>query len=226
MQSPLSLINLSHHAYCLITHDSFTDTLVSFLEKEHSIVVHGNPDYFLRKYETFTIDNAKEIITFHNIVPTTNTKRKIIILYFDNVTVEAQNALLKLLEESADYANFFIIIPSSHLLLDTVKSRMQVVKINSEDNEELVKAATSFLGQNISKRLEFVKNTIEEINKEKKTKQYLVEFLNCLQGVVRARGVAGNMKSLEAIELARKYIGDRAPSLKMLMEYVAVTISP
>jgi len=37
-------------------------------------------------------------------------------------------------------------------------------------------------------------------------------------------GLLKNKKSLEAIGLARNYIHDRAPSVKMLLEYVALNI--
>jgi pheromone shutdown protein TraB len=49
--------------------------------------------------------------------------------------------------------------------------------------------------------------------------------LNAIQSIVyEQKGIKEGQKLLEAIETARKYIYDRAPSVKMLLEYVALGI--
>jgi DNA polymerase III delta prime subunit len=242
-------LNLSHHAYLLIGSDHVRANLVSILEKTHKIVVRANPDFFDRSYQIFTIDDAREVKTFHGTRPVHSDGKKIFVLVMNGATVEAQNALLKLLEEPAEYAHFFIIISSAHLLLPTVKSRMQIIEMKQETgsrkqgggkneknaigknktsdtiNSELLQSAKKFVTSSKAKRLEEVKKLIDDISKEKKTKQDAIDLLNAIQVVVyEEKGVKGGKSALEVIETARTYIDDRAPSVKMLLEYVALNV--
>jgi len=217
---------LSHHAYYLIGSNSVRVDLLSILEKTHKIISQGNPDFFDRAYETFTIDDAREVKHFHGTRPVTKDGKKIFILRVNGITVEAQNALLKLLEEPGEYAHFFIVISSAHLLLPTVKSRMQELKLGvGHINSELLQTAQEFVTLSKTKKLEEVKKLIDDISKEKKTKQDAIDLLNAIQAIIyEEKGAKEGKSQLEAIETARNYIHDRAPSVKMLLEYVALNI--
>lgn len=52
------------------------------------------------------------------------TEEKIIVLMADSYRIEAQNFLLKLLEEPPKNIKFLIVVPSKNLLLPTIKSRL------------------------------------------------------------------------------------------------------
>ncbi|MEN9912867.1 MAG: hypothetical protein RLY66_275 [Candidatus Parcubacteria bacterium] len=230
----MDLNNLSHHAYLLIGSDPHRLTLISILEKDHDISAQANPDFFDRSYQNLTIDDARELKSLHSTRPISISGKKIFIIMTNAATVEAQNALLKLLEEPAEYAHFFLIVPSAHILLPTIKSRMKEVQVEgskgrkverSTGDSENLEEAQKFLKISSAKRLEVVKKLMEDITKEKKTKQDAIDFLNAIQAVVyEEKGIKEGQKSLEAIEVARKYIYDRAPSVKMLLEYVALNV--
>ncbi|MES2314933.1 MAG: hypothetical protein V4524_03315 [Patescibacteria group bacterium] len=231
------LSSLSHHAYGLVGTTETRDELISILEKKHTITAQGNPDFYIRNYETFTIDDAREIKSLHSSRPLTDegsikgnngAGKKIFVLTMNGITIEAQNALLKLLEEPAEYARFFLIIPSAHLLLPTVKSRLSLIgeaSSSKETDADLIKDAEAFIKANQSKRLDIVKTLVDAISKEKKTKQDAIDFLNAVQGLVyKEKSVKEGKLALEAIEVARNYLNDRAPSVKMLLEYVALNV--
>jgi hypothetical protein len=225
------LKTLSHHAYAIIGGDEIVAELMIVLEKHHSIKLHGNQDLFNRKYINMTIDDAREVKAAHLMRPVVEGGRKIFIMQMDNISVEAQNALLKLLEEPAEYAHFFIIIPSSHLLISTVKSRMQIiVSGNSDDpksvkDKELMSEAMKFIKASPTRRLEMIKMLMDAIGKEKRNKQDAIDFLDAIQAVVyEERGAEKGMSQLGSIEVARKYMNDRSPSLKMLLEYTALNL--
>jgi DNA polymerase III delta prime subunit len=229
------LQELSHHAYLLIGSDSHRLDLISILAKDHNILAQANPDFYDRSYENLTIDDARELKSLHSTRPIGISGKKIFIITTNAATVEAQNALLKLLEEPAQYAHFFLIVPSAHILLPTVRSRMQEViqdsrfriqeKKQSAEQKEIIDEAKKFLKMTPTKRLEVVKKLVEDITKEKKTKQDAINFLDAIQSILyEEKGVKDGAKSLEIIETARKYIHDRAPSVKMLMEYVALNV--
>lgn len=242
------LSNLSHHAYLLIGNSQASESLLTLLEKEYGIETQGNPDFYVRNYETFTIDDSREIKALHNTRPVGGkqknlnkksdkkvdtldfSEKKIFVLTMNGITVEAQNSLLKLLEEPAEYAHFFLIVPSAHLLLPTVKSRMTTIdgsrlKVQKTSDDDLRKEAEVFIKSNKTKRIDFIKKLVEDISKEKKTKQYAIDLLNVLEEIIyKEKGIKEEKLSLEAIEMARNYLNDRAPSVKMLMEYVALQI--
>jgi hypothetical protein len=127
MTADLKQIDLSHHAYALVGGEETRAELLSILAKKHKLAPVGNPDFFDRRYETFSIDDARELKALAETRPIHDDGKKVFVLAMNGITVEAQNALLKLLEEPGDYARFFLILPSAHLLIPTVKSRLQVV---------------------------------------------------------------------------------------------------
>jgi len=265
------LKGFSHHAYCLVGSDPVKAELISILGKAYKVKTHGNPDFFGYCYETFTIDDARAIKSLASTRPVTEASnqplptlpsiegrarvglcdggvgRKFFVLQMNGITIEAQNALLKLLEEPPEYAHLFLVIPSAHLLLPTVRSRMsviqienrkeQIVKGSGKDSDRLefnaVARAEEFVKLSIQKRLDLVKTLMEDISKEKRPKQDAIDLINAIQEDVHSRahskadlkdGLAKDLKALEAIETARTYMNDRAPSLKMLLEYVALSI--
>lgn len=226
---------LAHHATVIVGGDSVREALLERLERQERISLQGNPDLFDRRYAAFSIDDAREIKSAHETRPMSEEAKKVFVLTMDGITVEAQNALLKLLEEPAPYAYFFIIISSSSLLLPTVLSRAAVLSLGgaasaplaSEAQADIAADAAAFLKLAPAKRLDFVKKFVEEISKEKRPKHDAVELLGALERLIRGKGQASLVKSadaLKAISLARGYATDRAPSLKMLLEYVALSV--
>jgi hypothetical protein len=183
---------LSHHARYIIGAGPERAALLAELEKNQGLRVRGNPDLWDRTYATFTIDDARELKAAAGTKPIASADgKKIFVLAMDGITVEAQNALLKSLEEPPEYAHFFIVIPSAHLLLPTVKSRMAFLQgdflqgekrrrekafgsrgfeANAREDES-AKAAEAFLKMPVAKRLETIKALMDDVSKEKKTKQ-------------------------------------------------------
>lgn len=226
----LNLMNLSHHAYCLIGGDSVHEELLATLKNNHKISAAGNADFFDRRYTSFTIADARELKSQAESRPISSSGRRIFILTMNGIIAEAQNALLKLLEEPNERSHFFLIIPSAHLLLPTVKSRL--LFIGDKDvasrgyNKDVIAQAKEFIAMPLAKRLDFIKSFMEEITKEKRPKQDAVDLLKALEQIVYEKGVKekSNIPKLEAVLLAEKYATDRAPSLKMLLEYVALNL--
>lgn len=223
----MELKTLSHHASLLVGSEETRAELVSILEKKHKISTHGNPDFFNLKYETFTIENARDLKSLAGTKPMNEGVYKIFILTMNGITVEAQNGLLKLLEEPAEYIRFFLIVPSAHILLPTVKSRLSLIgnDSKSQSDSKLSAEAKEFVKATPAKRLEIVKELMDEISKEKKTKQDAIDLLNDIEAFVyKENGAKDAMQSLKAIDTARKYLNDRAPSVKMLLEFVALNM--
>ena len=108
---------------------------------------------------------------------------------------------------------------------EVVESQLSVASSKSAQQLKMIDEANKFLNMSHAKRLEVVKKLTEEITKEKKTKRDAIEFLDAIQMCVYKQGdVKSSRFSLETIETARRYIHDRAPSVKMLLEYVALNV--
>ncbi|KND49897.1 MAG: DNA polymerase III delta prime subunit [Parcubacteria bacterium C7867-002] len=223
MKLSFSLPYLSHHSHYLIGSDILRAELKTVLEDVHEIASQGNPDFFDAFYETFTIDDSRQLREMHGVRPVHSSGKKIFIISMDGITIEAQNALLKLLEEPAEYAYFFLIIPSGHLLLPTVKSRM--IPIETASEKETTGEGEKFLKLSVAKRLDMIKGLLDDISKEKKTKQHAIQLLHDIEAALYTRkGVAKAAAALRALDIAKKYSSDRAPSLKMLLESVALSV--
>jgi DNA polymerase III delta prime subunit len=226
MSLSLHLKTLSHHAYCIPGDPSVCIELKALLKDEHSIPFQANPDFYEQSYQTFTIEDARNLKGLHETRPIGTTGKKIFIVSMNGITSEAQNALLKLLEEPAEYAHFFLILPSLHLLLPTVISRLSIVGVETHlDQEEALVDAQKFLKMSSGKRLDHIKKLMDDISKEKKTRQDAIEFLSAVESIIYStHDLKRNLRVLEALARARKYIHDRAPSVKMLLEYVSLNV--
>lgn len=229
MSLSLQIQNLNHHAYAIVGDDAVVDELVVLLTKKYSIKSTGNQDFILSKYTNFTIEDAREVKSSHLSRPVTTLGKKLYILKMDNISIEAQNSLLKLLEEPAEYAHFYIVLPSVHLLLPTVRSRLHIIDSGmveeSKIDDEATLDAHKFIKSNRAGRLDMVKDLMDKVSKEKISKQHVLNMLNAIQLIVyNEKGAKIGKENIEKIELARKYMNDRSPSLKMLLEYVAVNI--
>jgi hypothetical protein len=237
MATAFDTLDLGHHAYVIVGGSAEHDGLILVLAKKHKIKLAGNPDFFDRRYENFSIDHARELKSHAETRPAQVGGYRIFVMTMNGITIEAQNALLKLFEEPGEYARFFLILPSAHLLIPTIKSRIQFLSTSgtSQSDAEVAAAAKAFLAAPTKKRLDIVKELMDQIGKEKKTRQDAIDLLHALEEQVYARasaggpssqaaGLAKNTAALESILLAGKYANDRAPSMKMLLEYVALNV--
>jgi hypothetical protein len=234
-----SIGNLSHHAYALVGSTDARSDIISFLQGEHGVVPRGNPDFFMQKYEVLTIDDARALKELHATRPFTSkndaddksgknkgTGRKFFILEIDSITHEAQNALLKIFEEPNEYAHFFLIIPSEELLLPTLRSRLFIVRgtMNWGEDAKINKNLVNFISSSKAERLAIVDKLALDISDGKKPKTAALEFCADLSVHLRDKGIEKNTAALVAIAQTESYLRDRAPSIKQLLEYVALRV--
>jgi len=92
----------------------------------------NNPDIFTIGSESgWGIDQVRQINSFLSKKPIQHQNKIILIENAQNLLTEAQNALLKNLEEPGEQ-NYIILTASNHLsLLPTIRSRCKVIKIKS-----------------------------------------------------------------------------------------------
>ncbi len=210
-----------HHAYLLVGDtEDVKKNLLSFINHELSFPVQANPDFWIEDHETITIEKARELIDFHLVRPF-QEERKFFVLSARGITVEAQNALLKLFEEPIVGNHFFLILNDSRTLLPTLRSRIQIIILKEKDVSQL---GENFIKLSFIDRLKMVEGIIEEKNKG--------EAKSLVQSVVSAirrrakdeeglKEIAPVLSDLIHIE---DYFSDRAPSVKMLLEHLVFTV--
>lgn len=105
------------------------EVFISSLIEEQAVSPYNVHQYQPEKKE-FSIDTVREIKThlIHH-----NSEPRIFILHnFDFATVEAQNALLKTLEEKQEQVQIVLSVEKSDAVLPTIRSRTRIVRLSHE----------------------------------------------------------------------------------------------
>ena len=142
------------------------ENLKAKLEAEFGV---NNLRFFIS--DDFLIENAKEVITEAYIA---EKDEKILVIEAKSFRTEAQNALLKIIEEPPRNIKFIIVTQSKNLLLPTIRSRMLIennitkkLKMSVELNLKSLnlKELTSFIDQKIAEEQaqKFGKNELKEL---------------------------------------------------------------
>ena len=89
------------------------------------------------KKSSFGVDDIREIVEEINKKPFEGDKKVIIIYDGNKLTVQAQNALLKTIEEPPKGVFIILLCESLELILDTIKSRCQIYKLSPLTKNEI-----------------------------------------------------------------------------------------
>lgn len=130
------------HAHLIIGADGVGKSLVS---REVAVKILGKQE--IRPYvdliehksskRSIGVDDIRSLIEEINKKPYEGDKKVIIISEGEKITVQAQNAFLKTIEEPPKGVYIFILCENSELILDTIKSRCQIHKLNSLKGREI-----------------------------------------------------------------------------------------
>jgi DNA polymerase III delta subunit-like protein len=203
----------------LIAGNSATIAPLLELLETVGIQTHGNPDLYVREYASFGVDEAREL-ALRASSRAISSERRVFIVVVSGMTIEAQNALLKTLEEPAAYALFFFVVPSPQMLLPTLRSRAQVLHVETGAHEHAIDARL-FLRSSPAERLALLKPLLEKDDDDVRNLAPIIGFLNDLETSL-ANGAVSHRQALESVYRARKYMGDKGSLTKALLEQVAL----
>ena len=224
---PLEYIKaLDHHAYFIHAFKDSVTHLKEHLKSMFGIDHYQNPDFFHEKFETFGIDDGRRIKESHLSKSFTSGGKRIFIIEASGMTHEAQNSMLKVFEEPNEDSHFFLVMPSLHVLLPTLKSRLSIVPSADGNLPETgaIKQAEEFLRLSQKDKVAFVDEMAKDISDEKLNKSDAQEFLAALEAVIYKKQGTANAIGLKSILKAREYLNDRSPSTKQLLESVALSL--
>ncbi len=140
----------------------------------------NHPDVlYFKAGEKLGIGEARKIKEHFSLKPYSAKGRTVIIEDASVMTIEAQNALLKTLEEPPEEAILILGAPSDTNLLPTILSRCQIVILNPPKAGEGSFANASTYQEDIEKLLNSsIEERFEYIEKLKDRKEFLQGLLN------------------------------------------------
>jgi len=234
--------DFSHQAYCLVgDRCSAMDFLTKEIQNTFEMTLNGHPDFYLKEYDHLKLrdeDRSSDynVVREEIVIPSQNrpvvAPFKIIAIVANSINENAQNALLKLLEEMPSLSKIFIILPSVSRLLPTIKSRIITINVPlGEEKEEEGKnlSVKIFLSGTIADRLALAAKILDDYKKEKITKGQMVDFFRRLEREVLKKNSAKKLDqnmiyNLKAVDLCRSFAEDQSPSYKALLEYLAIVL--
>jgi len=125
----------------------------------------------------------------------------VFIVSLGSITTEAQNALLKLLEEPPKTALYYIVIPREDMLIPTLRSRLS--KESEDENGVVSEEAHQFLKSSYKERLE----TVALQTKDKANDGWADKVLEGVEVFLKEKR---DYEGLKEIAFLRKYFYGRS----------------
>lgn len=178
--------------------------------------------YYAREYERFGIDEARELVAVAGLK---NYQQSVFLLGIAAITSEAQQALLKLLEEPQENTVFVLMVPHG-TLIPTIKSRMLPYPDLQQGSTLLNSARSNLAGQFLKSsgkdRSDFITKLLKD---DENQKERVRDFIQALEAELYKKIPEPAVRqALEDIAMVRDYVRDRSPSLKMLLEHLALVL--
>ena len=205
----------SHHAYGIESSQNVTNTLKEMIPREECSYI------FDRHYDSFKIDDARAI---KSLQAEKTEKAAVFILSFILINREAQNALLKVLEEPTPNTYFILIFPNTKKLLPTLQSRLSVIRMQIKDMVDEAErriVLSSFMSMSLQERFETIKGLTDKKSEAPITKSDVLTFLNDCEVYFHEQKI-NKPDVLDTVFKARDYLGANGASVKMILEMLAI----
>lgn len=172
----------------------------------------------LLQYDSLGIEEVRELLEEAHRRPIDEFNSKIVFVVAERLTVEAQQALLKLLEEPPVSTAFHFVLPTGTDLLPTLLSRFDVLD-RSLDDSVVSPEFKVFLKRSAVERL-------SEIDGRLKAKDSLLlnQMQQDLTTYLNSNERPKEVSVLKELEFVARYLGRRGSSNKMLLEHLALSL--
>lgn len=221
-------------AYLLVGRpDYWREVLSKELQQGYGIATpQKHPDVRWEKIDTFGVKEAHDLIAQENR-QAFGASGRFFIFEINYLTAEAQNALLKTLEEPNLHAHFFFLARTDAFFLPTFLSRLVVVKENNAHQIKVSgaedinnqKECLKFLKLDLPERLDYIQ---ENFLKEKNKKD-IADFVIGLEIVFHQQIKLNNLKeeekfALNQLERARAFLINPRSSARLILEHLALIL--
>lgn len=213
-----------HHANILLGKGNGQDFVSKILAANLAFETKANPDFLLTEMETFGIDDARDFEKWVIGKPLAG-EHKASLIFVKTITFEAQNALLKVLEEPPSGTFVFISLESLAGLLPTFVSRVMILSLPEEEIVATGKNEIEFLKSSAKEKLRITKNLLKAGDKN-----IAREFIKNLEEACykeNSSAIVHNPKKAEEIKnilTAKTFASIRGSSPKMLLDWLSSVI--
>ncbi|MEK9186042.1 MAG: hypothetical protein AAB885_00460 [Patescibacteria group bacterium] len=175
----------------------------------------------------FGIDNVRQGIAFLWQKPIRSARKTLIVPDADSLTDEAQNAILKTVEEPPSHALIILIAKNEEVLLPTLVSRLQKIYVHGKSeilNQgiETNPRLKEFFGSSVSRRKEIIKELVDQV-KETGEDKILEEFIAGLISELR-RDIIKNWKAIKEVlhrwSMIKRYNTNKRLQLETMLQQV------
>jgi hypothetical protein len=192
----------THHALLLYAHDISTTKIAAIAFEDE---VQNT------EFEKFGVKDAQQLVKNAHLRPS-GTSNQLCVVRAQFITLEAQNAMLKVFEEPPQSTRFLLIVPKDFVVIATLLSRCEIVIDDSvsPDNESF----QDFLAASFAERLALIDQAQKkkDVHWQRRIKTGLIEYLET------------HTEHLKELEYAARLLLTRGASNKFLLEHAALTI--
>ncbi len=180
---------------------------------------NNNPDFTIinNDEKVIKIDQIREMNKKITEKPITSNKKVYIINNSDTMTKEAQNSLLKTLEEPPEYAVIILIASNENKLLNTIRSRTIKINFNKLKYEELLEYASKNNIETLkTNMLLFADGSIEKVLKIKENEETYLQIENLINNLDK-KNLIYILNNSEVLYKAKEEIYD-------ILEYINILL--
>lgn len=171
------------------------------------------PDVMHRESGRLTIDDVRGIVKEAYLTPLMALER-VFLIACDDMTIEAQNALLKIVEEPPLTSRFYIVVKREGILIPTLRSRL--VLHDSEGERELYQIFSTFQTMSYGERLKAIGD-----HATKKDDAWMRELWRGIEHYAHTTKKPDLMRSVLAF---RPHFERPGSSKKMILEHLALHV--
>lgn len=184
--------------------------------------VSNNPDFCLHQFASWGVDESRQLKEAQSR-RACSWPAKVFVIASPAVSLEAQNSLLKTLEEPTAGTHFFLVTNRLGVFLPTIVSRCQVIRFREEIGKE--DRAAVFLKADIADRFEMVKEILKlQDDDPAQVLNFLNELLSVYWTKIQRPVTAKNLAGAQAIFDGISYAGTRGSSPRIILEHLAGVI--
>ena len=220
-----------HHAY-LITGD--IEKNIKKLRSEIEKIVGGDlssyPDYHFNVAAIFSVNDGRLLIEKQK-TKSFGGGGRFFVIAAHSFTPEAQNSLLKVLEDPIAGNHFFILTTTDELLLPTLRSRLAHIQGEELSYGEIEDWCHKFIMADVTSRFVMIEKLLKDgsgDDDDKTQKHKVRDIFSQIEKVFADRIMVGtpsqnqsDAKFLTELLAMKGYLNDTAPSLRLILEYIA-----
>jgi len=202
-----------HHAYLCRTGSNKIEVVQPLIEElKVSDIRHVS-------VETIGINDARSIIQYASVRPVSGS-HQLVVVSARSIRVEAQHALLKILEEPPSSSLFIICVPSDCYLLPTLLSRLQEYNLVEKISDGVNVEFESFCKLSYKERIDLIKKRLD-----KKDAVWVEEIKRGLLLKLSSADNKQNTKVLSLLAMVAENLNSRGASNKFLLEELSLSLS-